>query len=236
MENATFLSNDNQCHLLRMKGSFGGQQAPRSFTKLILSVIKILSGVSLLRSFISHESNLSGGHSSMERTSHESFDQCDPRMMSGQPRSTYSSVEATQASSQKWRAKSSQAGSSNGTSCNLNHATHVSRADSGVESCTRNRKPRFANSGIADPFIFHNNNSEPSKWESRDGSAVMIGHTDTSDFVSVSQQESNNVEYLHSQETSCSSVGDEVKSNLLAECLLTAIKTMLFATLKSRKE
>ncbi|KAG6423673.1 hypothetical protein SASPL_114075 [Salvia splendens] len=225
MENATFLSNDNQCHLLGMKGSIGGQQAPRSFTKLILSVIKILSGVSLLRS-ISHGSNLSGGHSSMESTSHDSFDQCDPRMISGQPRSTYSSVEATQASSQKWRVKSSQAGSSNGTSCNSNHATHVSRADSGVESSTRNRKPRFANSGIADPSVFHNNDSEPSKWESRDVSAVMIGHTDTSDFVSVSRQKSNNVEYHYSQETSCSSVGDEDKSNLLAECLLTAIKLL----------
>ncbi|KAL1562705.1 wings apart-like protein 2 [Salvia divinorum] len=227
MENATFLSNDNQFYLLGMKGSFGVQQAPRSFTKLILSVIKILSGVSLLRSFISHGSNLSGGHSSMECTSHESFDQCDSRMISDQPRSTYLSVEATRASSQKWRVESSQAGSSNGTSCKLNHATHVNRADSGVESSTQNRKPRFTNYGIADPFLFHKDDSEPSKWESRDGSVVMVGHTDTSDFVSESQQESNNVEYHHSQETSCSSVGDEDKSNLLAECLLTAIKVLM---------
>lgn len=36
-----------QCHLLAMKGSFGVQQAPRSFTKLILSIIKILSGILL---------------------------------------------------------------------------------------------------------------------------------------------------------------------------------------------
>ncbi|XP_057797430.1 wings apart-like protein 2 [Salvia miltiorrhiza] len=221
MENATFLSNDNQCHLLGMKGSFGGQQAPRSFTKLILSVIKILSGVSLLRSFISYGSSHSGGHSSMERTS-------------------YSSVEANQVSSQKWRVESSQAGSCNETSRNLNHA-HVSIDDSGVESGTRNRKPRFTNSGITvdspDPFVFHNDDSEPSKWESRsgsmdkslsrDGRATVLGYTDTSDFVSVSQQESNNVEYHHSQETSCSSVGDEDKSNLLADCLLTAIKVLM---------
>ncbi|KAI8525487.1 hypothetical protein RHMOL_Rhmol13G0233800 [Rhododendron molle] len=49
MENATFLSKDNQCHLLEMKGSFNHQGSPRSFTKLIISVIKILSGLSLSR-------------------------------------------------------------------------------------------------------------------------------------------------------------------------------------------
>ncbi|KAL2523920.1 WAPL (Wings apart-like protein regulation of heterochromatin) protein [Abeliophyllum distichum] len=38
MENATFLSKDNQCHLLGMKGNFDSQRAPRTFTKLILSV------------------------------------------------------------------------------------------------------------------------------------------------------------------------------------------------------
>ncbi|XP_042042055.1 wings apart-like protein 2 isoform X1 [Salvia splendens] len=241
MENATFLSNDNQCHLLGMKGSFGGQQAPRSFTKLILSVIKILSGVSLLRSFISYGSNHSGGHSSMEGASYESFDQCDPRMISGEPRSTYSSVESSHTSSLKRRVESSQAVSRSGTSRSLKYATHVSKDDSGVESGTRNRKTRFSNSGVTedspDPFAFHNDDSEPSRWESRsgsmnkslsrDGRATTIGSTDTSDFVSVTQQESNNVEYRHSQETSCSSIGDDDKSNLLAECLLTAIKVLM---------
>lgn len=171
----------------------------------------------------------------MERTSYENFDQYGPRIISGQPRSTYSIVEAT---SEKWRVESSQAGSCNGTSRNLNHATCVSRDDSGVESGIRNKKPRFTNSGITedspDPFLFHDDDSEPSDWESRsgsmnkslsrDGRAIMEGYTDRSDFVSLSQQESNNVEYHHSQETSCSSVGDEDKSNLLADCLLTAIK------------
>ncbi|XP_059292098.1 wings apart-like protein 2 [Lycium ferocissimum] len=49
MENATFLSMDNQNHLLQMKGKFDSLNSPRSFTKLILSVIKILSGASLRR-------------------------------------------------------------------------------------------------------------------------------------------------------------------------------------------
>lgn len=47
MENATFLSMDNQNHLLQMKGKFDSLNSPRSFTKLILSVIKILSGAYL---------------------------------------------------------------------------------------------------------------------------------------------------------------------------------------------
>ncbi|CAN4078973.1 unnamed protein product [Withania somnifera] len=49
MENATFLSTDNQNHLLQMKGKFDSLNSPRSFTKLILSVIKILSGAYLRR-------------------------------------------------------------------------------------------------------------------------------------------------------------------------------------------
>ncbi|KAL7130100.1 hypothetical protein ABFS83_13G111100 [Erythranthe nasuta] len=50
MENATDLSQDNQCHLLRINGKTDGQRAPLSLTKLILSVVKILSGVFLFRS------------------------------------------------------------------------------------------------------------------------------------------------------------------------------------------
>ncbi|KAH6763968.1 hypothetical protein C2S51_015217 [Perilla frutescens var. frutescens] len=254
MENATFLSNDNQCHLLGMKGSFGGQQAPRSFTKLILSVIKILSGVSLLRhslmssqdeklGSVSYGSSLSGGHCSMERTSYESLNQCDPCLISGQPRSSHSSVEATQVSLQKWRFDSSQAGLCSGTSCSSNNTTHVNRDDSGVEFGTRNGKLMFTNSGItedsSDPFGFDEDDFEASKWKSLsgtrsinkylslDGSAAVSGYTDTSNFVPLSQQESNNVEYDHSQETSCSSAVDEDMSNLLADCLLTAIKVLM---------
>lgn len=50
MENATFLSNDNQSHLLGIEEDFGYRHVSQSFTKLILSVIKILSGVFLLKS------------------------------------------------------------------------------------------------------------------------------------------------------------------------------------------
>ncbi|XP_065877839.1 wings apart-like protein 1 [Euphorbia lathyris] len=49
MENATFLSKDNQGHLLGMKGNSDCRRGV-SFTKLIISVIKILSGLYLLKS------------------------------------------------------------------------------------------------------------------------------------------------------------------------------------------
>lgn len=48
MENATFLSQDNQSHLLGLKSKPNSEHQPQSFTKLMLSIIQILSGVSLL--------------------------------------------------------------------------------------------------------------------------------------------------------------------------------------------
>ncbi|KAM3362379.1 wings apart-like protein 2 [Capsicum galapagoense] len=66
MENATFLSTNNQNHLLQMKGKFDSLNSPRSFTKLILSVIKILSGAYLRRTLLASSNdgkvyNLSDG-------------------------------------------------------------------------------------------------------------------------------------------------------------------------------
>ncbi|XVE51303.1 hypothetical protein DITRI_Ditri02bG0029400 [Diplodiscus trichospermus] len=47
MENAAFLSSDNQSHLLEMKEHLNSYGSRLSFTKLVLSVIKILSGLYL---------------------------------------------------------------------------------------------------------------------------------------------------------------------------------------------
>jgi hypothetical protein len=44
MENATFLSTENQIHLLRLNKSMGSHESRLSFTELMISVIKILSG------------------------------------------------------------------------------------------------------------------------------------------------------------------------------------------------
>ncbi|XVE88009.1 hypothetical protein DITRI_Ditri19aG0034200 [Diplodiscus trichospermus] len=47
MENAAFLSSDNQSHLLEMKGQLNSHGSRLSFTELVISLIKILSGVYL---------------------------------------------------------------------------------------------------------------------------------------------------------------------------------------------
>ncbi|CAH2047843.1 unnamed protein product [Thlaspi arvense] len=47
MENATFLSTENQNHLLGFKNSMGSHGSRLSFTELMLSVIKMLSGLQL---------------------------------------------------------------------------------------------------------------------------------------------------------------------------------------------
>ncbi|KAI7738161.1 hypothetical protein M8C21_007544 [Ambrosia artemisiifolia] len=69
MENATFLSSDNQNHLLGIDDDdFDYQHVSQSFTKLILSVIKILSGVSLLKKS-SFKSNIRNGNNGTVHTS-----------------------------------------------------------------------------------------------------------------------------------------------------------------------
>ncbi|KAG8365477.1 hypothetical protein BUALT_Bualt18G0108800 [Buddleja alternifolia] len=228
MENATFLSKDNQRHLLRIKGNFG-QQAPRSFTKLVLSIIKILSGVSLLRN---SSGSQSGGCSSMEWTSQGSFNasQCN--------QSFKSSLELPQVSVDplllKLRVESSATGSCSGTSCN-----------SEMEFGIGKRRLIGTNSGTTgdsqDPFAFHEDEGAPSKWDllsggvkkpfSQDSRVTVGGYKDLNDSLPVSsQQESNNLEYRHSQETSCSTAVDEDKSELLADCLLTAVKVLMNLT------
>ncbi|KAF7803487.1 Wings apart-like protein-like isoform A [Senna tora] len=50
MENATFLSKDNQTHLLRMKGKLRSLATSLSFTELVIRVIKMISDLYLRRS------------------------------------------------------------------------------------------------------------------------------------------------------------------------------------------
>ncbi|KAM1154411.1 hypothetical protein ACFX19_037402 [Malus domestica] len=50
MENATFLRKENQSHLLGMKRKLDPMANPLSFTELVISAIKILSGLCLHKS------------------------------------------------------------------------------------------------------------------------------------------------------------------------------------------
>ncbi|KAJ9168877.1 hypothetical protein P3X46_020359 [Hevea brasiliensis] len=72
MENATFLSKDNQIHLLAMKGNLDSHGCRFSFTELIISFIKILSGLYLLKS----AANISddGKHCSLSDGSYHASD------------------------------------------------------------------------------------------------------------------------------------------------------------------
>ncbi|KAL5150522.1 Wings apart-like [Glycine soja] len=78
MENATFLSNENQTHLLGMKRKLSPQGPPTSFTELIITVIKILSGNNdhsknlCLRRSASAASNDNKTYDPFSMTSHDS--------------------------------------------------------------------------------------------------------------------------------------------------------------------
>ncbi|XP_022720491.1 uncharacterized protein LOC111278193 isoform X2 [Durio zibethinus] len=63
MENAAFLSSDNQSHLLEMIGHLNSHGSRLSFTKLVISVIKILSGLYLKSSSASFSTERSCGNS-----------------------------------------------------------------------------------------------------------------------------------------------------------------------------
>ncbi|CAA0812624.1 WAPL (Wings apart-like protein regulation of heterochromatin) protein [Striga hermonthica] len=217
MENALFLSNDNQRHLLEMKGSFDGQRAPRSFTKLVLSVIKILSGVSLLRNSspsnskdekvgcIPYEGNHFEGLSGLGLTSQESFTQLDVIRSSAGP--TQCSADALLL---KLRAESSKSGMCGGTS---------------RESDRMVRTSGYSGMDGQDPFMFDEDDCEPSKWDVMSGSSnkpLSQGKRQSGSrfgfeshpVLVASQQESNDVGYRHSQEASCSSAVDADNKSL----------------------
>ncbi|XP_014508622.1 uncharacterized protein LOC106768155 [Vigna radiata var. radiata] len=71
MENATFLSNDNQSHLLGMKRKSSPRGPPISFTELIIAVIKVLSDL-CLRRCASTASNDNKSYDLFSMASHDS--------------------------------------------------------------------------------------------------------------------------------------------------------------------
>ncbi|KAH6790562.1 WAPL apart-like protein regulation of protein [Perilla frutescens var. frutescens] len=258
MENTTFLSKDNQCHLLGMKGKFDSQRAPRSFTELILSVIKILSDVTLLRSSsstfrddkvggTSEEDSHPGGCCNMavsQKSSSASL--CNQCLITWQP-GTHSSQESSQVPVDplllKMRVESSSAVSCSGTSGNSVSVVLISSNSS--ESDVGFSKKLLTNTNLGvedsqDPFAFDEDHFEPSKWDLLSGTGRMQRSLAQDNWgiarenenfhhsaLMFSQQESRNMEIPHSEDASCSSAGDEEMSNLLGDCLLTAVKVLM---------
>ncbi|KAA8519823.1 hypothetical protein F0562_014087 [Nyssa sinensis] len=288
MENVTFLSNDNQSHLLGMKGNFNCQGSPGSFTKLMISVIKILSGLSVLKSSprnsdedkfynlyngTSHAPDMpllayhkadsneilsvssSIGCCSAEWTSSQkssNVSQNSQWLSAGRSGFSESSSEVATTSVAetcllKMRINSSTSGSCSRTSRSSNSGMSVSNNGSRMD-CGLGKRPKVTEDAkfellveSQDPFAFDEDDFEPSKWDllygrqkesqTQKSLATYREGEDGCQFQPMlGQQESSNRENHCSHDVSGSSAVDEEKSNLLAECLLTAVKVLMNLT------
>ncbi|XP_071714491.1 wings apart-like protein 2 [Rutidosis leptorrhynchoides] len=265
MENATFLSNDNQSHLLGTEDEdeFGYHNVSQSFTKLILGVIKILSGVSFIKSS-SFNSDIKNNNSHLNGTDHTSDDKDGGNeivYISSSTENCSTDIIPSQKTSQKnlllchnqpgcskadpisgfgnllknkSKAKSSSSRSKSGTTSLINLGKKS-------ETSQRSKSSTFDFDDSEDPFAFDEEEEEPSKWDTFSGkknasqsqkssSVIELDEEDEPskwDLMVVSQQESSNVERHDSPQGSCSRVDDDAKFNLLADCLLAAVKVLM---------
>lgn len=242
MENATFLSKDNQTHLLAIKGKLDCEGCPLTFTRLIISVIKILSGLSLLRSSKipskekSNSLSYGIGNASAVVLMEESRGNGDENLASCSSEKSYNV-------SQKGRWLSNIRFSC--TTSSLATAS-TSSSCSGTRVKKKTKRPNFDEETnfelleeSQDPFAF-DDVDEPTKWDKlfREKKAPQtrkrrIKYREESALqfqLMSSQEESSNVENHHSCEISNSTSTNEEYSNLVADCLLTAVKVLMNLT------
>lgn len=242
MENATFLSKDNQTHLLAIKGKLDCEGCPLTFTRLIISVIKILSGLSLLRSSKipskekSNSLSYGIGNASAVVLMEESRGNGDENLASCSSEKSYNvSQKGRWLSNIRFSCStSSLATASTSSSC------------SGTRINKKTKRPNFDEETnfelleeSQDPFAF-DDVDEPTKWDKlfREKKAPQtrkrrIKYREESALQSQlmsSQEESSNVENHHSCEISNSTSTSEEYSNLVADCLLTAVKVLMNLT------
>ncbi|KAI3741145.1 hypothetical protein L1987_58812 [Smallanthus sonchifolius] len=272
MENATFLSNDNQSHLLGIEdGDFDYRHVSQSSTKLILSVIKILSGVSLLKNS-SFSPEIRNGNSRSNGTvladdkvdSNEiicissSIENCSMDQLPSQKTSNASKKNRISFQSQSGSSKSDPISRFNSSLLKSEPKSSTSKASSGTSSgsltkvgkkagTSQHTKFDFEDSqdpfGSEDPFAFDEEEDEPTKWDVLSGknnlsqsqkssSAVEEdgGQESKLDLMMLSQQDSTDVEPHDSPQASCSHVNDDEKFDLLADCLLAAVKVLMNLT------
>ncbi|KAJ4975736.1 hypothetical protein NE237_000842 [Protea cynaroides] len=280
MENATFLSSENQNHLLGVESKLDRGGSQLSFAGLILSVIKILSGLSLLQSsssLSSDENHASEGtnhaseislvedekddrngslacHSSVECCSIEDatdvkgFKVPQKRQRLSHPQSSVSlsSFEATTACSIKKGENFSTSGSLIGGLRNSNGRI-VGNADGTKMNAGLSKKPNVTEDirygsleDSQDPFAFDEDECEPSKWDllstrknvspTRKSRLARELEKGCEPQLRTSHHESSNSENHYNCEASCSSSAEKKNSELLDDCLLTAVKVLMNLT------
>ncbi|KAI3800380.1 hypothetical protein L1987_28470 [Smallanthus sonchifolius] len=272
MENATFLSNDNQSHLLGIEdGDFDYRHVSQSSTKLILSVIKILSGVSLLKNS-SSSPEIRNGNSRSNGTAladekvdsneiiciSSSIENCSMDQLPSQKTSNTSQKNRISIQSQSGSSKSDPISRFNSSLLKSKPKSSTSKASCGTSSVSLTKVGKKAGTGqhnkfdfedsqdpfgSEDPFAFDEEEDEPTKWDVLSGknnlsqsqkisSAVEEdgGQESELDLTMLSQQDSTDVEPHGSPQASCSHVNDDEKFDLLADCLLAAVKVLMNLT------
>lgn len=181
----------------------------------------------------------------MEATSSQkssSICQGDQWLTSGPPRSSKSNSTNTAVDSWlKMRIDSSTSGSCSGTSGHTESRTTLSNRGSGNFAVSNDYKSLDDTTyGLADdsqdPFAFDEDDFEPSKWDLLSGRNKVSRPQNTRAGISDQKneyqslllmgQEDVDKEHNHSSEASGSSILDEEKSILLADCLLSAVKVI----------
>ncbi|XP_010245302.1 PREDICTED: uncharacterized protein LOC104588878 [Nelumbo nucifera] len=289
MENATFLSKDNQDHLLGMREKLVCEGSSLSFAGLIISVIKILSGLSLLQSSSSNSNDAKSQHVSdgtsgaseiplrevygVDRNSTSSCNsskeccsmdnssslksfrlpQKHQLLPPSQSELSISNSETTTASpadvcSIKKFDSSSASGSYDKISRALNGGFSVnsnrSKMNIGLSKRATNTTEDMnygSNKDCQDPFAFDEDELKPSKWEllsmrkkasrvPKSKMAVREIEDGCEPLIVSSQHGSNNGENHHDCDISFSSSVREKNSNLLEDCLLSAVKVLMNLT------
>ncbi|CAN8305562.1 unnamed protein product [Cochlearia groenlandica] len=247
MENATFLSTDNQNHLLGFKKRFGSHEFRMSFTELTISVIKMLSGLKLIPCLVLNFNNGCVSHRSQSIINLDSQPTAMPSSQSSvsgnEPTALTRRVGTTSSASFAGRLASLGSGIARSTSRTL---------QVGEPSCKRNGKSTSLEES-EDPFAFDLEDSKPSKWatvsvkqkksraqkkkgcfkESKDEYSYQLFSSQevSSNHRLDSQEESSDRDCIMLQQPSSSTNDiDEECICLLSDCLLTAVKVLMNLT------
>ncbi|XP_047328514.1 wings apart-like protein 2 [Impatiens glandulifera] len=224
VENATIFSKNNQDHLLGLRGSFTHPKSPESFIKLIISAIGILSGLSLLKNSMDSES-LNAPFAWIQTDDVPST--TDNRDCTAISRKKFGIPEST-----RWL------------------PARCSGKTKSTSNSSEYEKSELVE-GSQDPFAFDDLEFKPSKWEGESRGQVVKknqngtkrrsrnGHNqvkldnhgnDHPDVSSSSAQPKLGNQGNGHPDVSSSSAFDEETQNLLADCLLDAVKALMNVT------